>query len=216
MKPGGRPAGGRAATSPAGLPARRAAMEVLLAVRQGEPFDNALARALASLPDADRRLAHELAAGVLRRQSDLDARLIPARAAWLGQCRTVAARGAAARAPTSWWHSTASRSRRRVHRRRPRAVGGRQQGGRLRERAAAQPGWTRRGAVAGDRSGRALRRTLLPSRLAGRALARAVRPGGHRHADGMEQHAAVAGAAAGARERRGARVALARGRRWSR
>jgi 16S rRNA (cytosine967-C5)-methyltransferase len=62
---------------PAGLPARRAAMDVLLAVRQGEPFDNALARALAPLPDADRRLAHELAAGVLRRQGDLDARLIP-------------------------------------------------------------------------------------------------------------------------------------------
>ena len=77
MKPGGRPAAGRAATSPAGLPARRAAMEVLLAVRQGEPFENALARALASLPEADKRLAHELAAGVLRRQSDLDARLIP-------------------------------------------------------------------------------------------------------------------------------------------
>jgi len=60
-----------------GLPARRAAMDVLLAVRQGEPFDAALARALTSLPDADKRLAHELAAGVLRRQSDLDARLIP-------------------------------------------------------------------------------------------------------------------------------------------
>ncbi len=77
MTPGGKPAGRRAAAVPAGLPARRAAMEVLLAVRQGEPFDNALARALASLADADRRLAHELAAGVLRRQSDLDARLIP-------------------------------------------------------------------------------------------------------------------------------------------
>ena len=77
MKPGGRPAAGRAAASPAGFPARRAAMEVLLAVRQGEPFETALARALASLPEADKRLVHELAAGVLRRQSDLDARLIP-------------------------------------------------------------------------------------------------------------------------------------------
>ena len=74
MKRGGRPA---AAPVPAGLPARRAAMEVLLAVRQGEPFESALSRALTSLPDADKRLAHELAAGVLRRQSDLDARLIP-------------------------------------------------------------------------------------------------------------------------------------------
>jgi 16S rRNA (cytosine967-C5)-methyltransferase len=36
-----------------------------------------LARSLASLPEPDKRLAHELAAGVLRRQSDLDARLIP-------------------------------------------------------------------------------------------------------------------------------------------
>jgi 16S rRNA (cytosine967-C5)-methyltransferase len=52
-------------------------MDILLAVRAGEPFEGALARALATLPDADRRLAHELAAGVLRRQSDLDARLIP-------------------------------------------------------------------------------------------------------------------------------------------
>ena len=60
-----------------GLPARRAAMDVLLAVRQGEPFDSALARALTALGDADKRLAHELAAGVLRRQNDLDARLIP-------------------------------------------------------------------------------------------------------------------------------------------
>ena len=75
MKRGGRPAAG--ARVPAGLPARRAAMEVLLAVRQGEPFESALSRALASLPEADKRLAHELAAGVLRRQSDLDARLIP-------------------------------------------------------------------------------------------------------------------------------------------
>jgi len=77
VRPGGRPAGRQAASSSPGLPARRAALEVLLAVRQGEPFDGALARAIASLPDADRRLAHELAAGVLRRQTDLDARVIP-------------------------------------------------------------------------------------------------------------------------------------------
>ncbi len=77
MKPTGRHAAGRAAVSPAGLPARRAAMDVLLAVRKGEPFEGALARALTPLPDADRRLAHELSAGVLRRQTDLDARLIP-------------------------------------------------------------------------------------------------------------------------------------------
>ncbi len=41
------------------------------------PVDAALEPALSRLDDADRRLAHELAAGVLRRQSDLDARLIP-------------------------------------------------------------------------------------------------------------------------------------------
>jgi 16S rRNA (cytosine967-C5)-methyltransferase len=57
--------------------ARHAALEVLLAVRQGEPFDRALDTALGSLSDVDRRLAHELAAGVLRRQSELDARLVP-------------------------------------------------------------------------------------------------------------------------------------------
>ncbi len=77
MTRSGRTGERHAAPVPAGLPARRAAMDVLLAVRQGEPFDQALARSLDSLPDADRRLAHELAAGVLRRQTDLDARLIP-------------------------------------------------------------------------------------------------------------------------------------------
>lgn len=50
---------------------------MLTAVRRGVPFDAALEPAFARLDDADRRLAHELAAGVLRRQSDLDARLIP-------------------------------------------------------------------------------------------------------------------------------------------
>ncbi len=57
--------------------ARQAALQVLLAVRQGEAFDRALDEALGSLSDADRRLTHELAAGVLRRQAELDARLIP-------------------------------------------------------------------------------------------------------------------------------------------
>lgn len=41
------------------------------------PFDAALARGLGSLPDVDRRLAHELAAGVLRRGNALDAVLKP-------------------------------------------------------------------------------------------------------------------------------------------
>jgi 16S rRNA (cytosine967-C5)-methyltransferase len=60
-----------------GLAPRRAAFEVLKAVRAGAPFDAALDRAVQGLGEADRRLAHELAAGVLRSQSALDARLAP-------------------------------------------------------------------------------------------------------------------------------------------
>lgn len=60
-----------------GLASRRAALAVLADVRQGRPFDQALDRALEPLPEADRRLAHELAAGVLRRQQTLDDRLAP-------------------------------------------------------------------------------------------------------------------------------------------
>jgi 16S rRNA (cytosine967-C5)-methyltransferase len=60
-----------------GLAPRRAALAVLADVRQGRPFDQALDRALRPLPEADRRLAHELAAGVLRRQQTLDDRLAP-------------------------------------------------------------------------------------------------------------------------------------------
>lgn len=62
---------------PTGLAARRAALSVLTRVRQGTPFEQALGDALHGLEEADRRLAHELAAGVFRRQRDLDARLIP-------------------------------------------------------------------------------------------------------------------------------------------
>ena len=65
-------------TAPAeGLAPRRAAFEVLKAVRAGRPFDAALDEALRGLGEADRRLAHELAAGVLRSRSALDARLAP-------------------------------------------------------------------------------------------------------------------------------------------
>lgn len=60
-----------------GLTSRRAAFDVLAQVRAGQPFDAALDRAVRRLGDADRRLAHELAAGVLRGQSALDARLAP-------------------------------------------------------------------------------------------------------------------------------------------
>ena len=43
----------------------------------GRPFDVALERALAGLADADRRLAHELAAGTLRAAGVLDTSLAP-------------------------------------------------------------------------------------------------------------------------------------------
>jgi 16S rRNA (cytosine967-C5)-methyltransferase len=60
-----------------GLAPRRAALHVLAQVRAGRPLDAALDGALRSLDEPDRRLAHEMAAGVLRRQSALDARLAP-------------------------------------------------------------------------------------------------------------------------------------------
>jgi len=58
-----------------GLAARRAALRILSDVRDGRPFDAALDRAVRSLDGPDRRLAHEIAAGVLRRQTELDDRL---------------------------------------------------------------------------------------------------------------------------------------------
>lgn len=61
----------------AGLAPRRAALNVLARVRAGHSLDAALDGALRALDDADRRLAHEMAAGVLRRQQALDARLAP-------------------------------------------------------------------------------------------------------------------------------------------
>jgi 16S rRNA (cytosine967-C5)-methyltransferase len=54
------------------LAARRAALTVLRAVREGRTFDAALDEAAPGLLDADRRLAHEIAAGVLRARSELD------------------------------------------------------------------------------------------------------------------------------------------------
>ncbi|MGH7583643.1 MAG: transcription antitermination factor NusB [Gemmatimonadales bacterium] len=55
-----------------GLAPRRAAVVILAAVRRGLPFDVALEREIDPLTDADRRLAHELAAGVLRHAGPLD------------------------------------------------------------------------------------------------------------------------------------------------
>src|SRR3989475_1970516 len=52
--------------------ARRAALELLEAVRGGATFAAARDRHLAGLAERGRRLAHELAAGVLRRRAQLD------------------------------------------------------------------------------------------------------------------------------------------------
>lgn len=60
-----------------GLKSRRAALKVLAQVREGRPFEAALDGAVKGLQENDRRLAHEMAAGVLRRQNALDARLRP-------------------------------------------------------------------------------------------------------------------------------------------
>src|SRR6476661_4007835 len=72
-----------------GLAPRRAALAILEQVRAGRPFDAALDQTLGPLPEPDRRLAHELAAGVLRQRAGLDERLEP-----------LAARGWAAVPPT--------------------------------------------------------------------------------------------------------------------
>ncbi len=58
-----------------GLPPRRAALTILTQVQEGRPFDQALEDAIRRLPDPDRRLAHEISAGVLRQQRTLDASL---------------------------------------------------------------------------------------------------------------------------------------------
>jgi 16S rRNA (cytosine967-C5)-methyltransferase len=60
-----------------GLAPRQAAYAVLTQVRGGKPFELALDRAVQRLAEPDRRLAHELAAGVLRSQTALDERLAP-------------------------------------------------------------------------------------------------------------------------------------------
>jgi 16S rRNA (cytosine967-C5)-methyltransferase len=61
----------------AGIRSRQAALMILRQVREGRPFEAALDRVAHKLPEVDRRLAHELAAGVLRRRSSLDQRLAP-------------------------------------------------------------------------------------------------------------------------------------------
>lgn len=62
----------------AGTPdARGAALEILRDVRHGATFDGARDRAVERLPDPERRLAHEIAAGVLRNRTNLDSRIRP-------------------------------------------------------------------------------------------------------------------------------------------
>ncbi len=56
---------------------RRAALKILRQVRDGQPFEAALAGGVSRLPEPDRRLAHELAAGVLRQRTTLDRQLAP-------------------------------------------------------------------------------------------------------------------------------------------
>jgi 16S rRNA (cytosine967-C5)-methyltransferase len=72
-----------------GLAPRRAALAILEQVRAGRPLDAALDQSLRPLPEPDRRLAHELAAGVLRQRTGLDECLEP-----------LAARGWASVPPT--------------------------------------------------------------------------------------------------------------------
>ncbi len=57
---------------------RGAALDILRAVRTGETFDRALDDSITELSDADRKLAHEIAAGVLRQRLGLDRRITAA------------------------------------------------------------------------------------------------------------------------------------------
>lgn len=63
--------------APSGLPPRLVAWRTLNAVRTGIPLEAALGAALADLDGPDRRLAHELAAGVLRAGAALDRAIAP-------------------------------------------------------------------------------------------------------------------------------------------
>lgn len=64
-------------TRSVGIPPRKAALQILRQVRDGQPFEMALSGGVGQLPETDRRLAHELAAGVLRQRSALDRKLAP-------------------------------------------------------------------------------------------------------------------------------------------
>jgi 16S rRNA (cytosine967-C5)-methyltransferase len=60
-----------------GIESRRAALRILEEARAGKPFEAAFGRSAGGLSEPDRRLAHELAAGVLRQRNALDQRLAP-------------------------------------------------------------------------------------------------------------------------------------------
>jgi 16S rRNA (cytosine967-C5)-methyltransferase len=64
-------------TPSSGIESRRAALRILAAVREGMPLESALERGMGRLAGPDRRLAHELAAGVLRQRTVLDHQLAP-------------------------------------------------------------------------------------------------------------------------------------------
>ncbi len=63
--------------SDSGAAARRAALAILRAVRADIPFDIALDEPLQGLSESDARLAHEIAAGVLRKRTALDTAIRP-------------------------------------------------------------------------------------------------------------------------------------------
>ncbi len=58
-----------------GTIAREAALNILRRIRAGATFDLALSAATEGIQDIDRRLAHEISAGVLRNRTELDSRL---------------------------------------------------------------------------------------------------------------------------------------------
>ena len=58
-----------------GTIAREAALNILRRVRAGQTFELALSAAIDGLNDPDRRLTHEISAGVLRNRTELDRRL---------------------------------------------------------------------------------------------------------------------------------------------
>ena len=66
------PRGGCWIKESAATPARRAALDILRAVALGAPFADARDRHVDGLAERDRRLAHALAAGVLRHRAALD------------------------------------------------------------------------------------------------------------------------------------------------